>query len=48
MGSETGVVDIEDERILEKGRLGPGQMLAVDLQQGRLFKKLGCQERSCE
>ncbi|ABX09566.1 Ferredoxin-dependent glutamate synthase, Fd-GOGAT [Prochlorococcus marinus str. MIT 9211] len=38
MGSETGVVDIEDERILEKGRLGPGQMLAVDLQQGRLLR----------
>ena len=31
MGSETGVVELEESRIIEKGRLGPGQMLAVDL-----------------
>lgn len=37
MGSETGVVEIEESRIVEKGRLGPGQMLAVDLEQGRLL-----------
>ncbi len=30
MGSETGVVDLEENRVTEKGRLGPGQMLAVD------------------
>ena len=38
MGSETGVVPIEESRIIEKGRLGPGQMLAVDLENGRLLK----------
>ncbi|MEB3177160.1 MAG: glutamate synthase large subunit [Synechococcus sp.] len=38
MGSETGVVELEESRIIEKGRLGPGQMLAVDLQQGRLLR----------
>ena len=37
MGSETGVVELEEDRIVEKGRLGPGQMLAVDLEQGRLL-----------
>jgi glutamate synthase (ferredoxin) len=37
MGSETGVVELEESRILEKGRLGPGQMLAVDLENGRLL-----------
>ena len=37
MGSETGVVDIDEARIVEKGRLGPGQMLAVDLESGRLL-----------
>ncbi|MCP9928566.1 glutamate synthase large subunit [Cyanobium sp. CH-040] len=37
MGSETGVLDLEESRIVEKGRLGPGQMLAVDLEQGRLL-----------
>ena len=37
MGSETGVVELEESRIIEKGRLGPGQMLAVDLENGRLL-----------
>ena len=37
MGSETGVVELEESRIVEKGRLGPGQMLAVDLEKGRLL-----------
>ncbi len=38
MGSETGVVEIEESKIIEKGRLGPGQMLAVDLDNGRLMR----------
>ena len=38
MGSETGVVDLDESRIVEKGRLGPGQMLAVDLDRGRLLR----------
>ncbi len=38
MGSETGVVDLNDKKIVEKGRLGPGQMLAVDLQNQRLLR----------
>ncbi|WP_043368799.1 glutamate synthase large subunit [Cyanobium sp. PCC 7001] len=37
MGSETGVVDLVESSIVEKGRLGPGQMLAVDLEQCRLL-----------
>jgi glutamate synthase (ferredoxin) len=38
MGSETGVVELDESLIIEKGRLGPGQMLAVDLQKGRLLR----------
>ena len=38
MGSETGVVEIEEERVIEKGRLGPGQMLAVDFHQNRILR----------
>jgi glutamate synthase (ferredoxin) len=38
MGSETGVVELDESRIVEKGRLGPGQMLAVDLENGRLLR----------
>ncbi|RMD60654.1 MAG: glutamate synthase large subunit [Alphaproteobacteria bacterium] len=37
-GSETGMVRLPEPEIVEKGRLGPGQMIAVDLQAGRLYK----------
>lgn len=30
MASEVGVVDIPDNEVIEKGQLGPGQMIAVD------------------
>ena len=36
-GSETGMVRLEEERVLEKGRLGPGQMLAVDLEAKKFY-----------
>ena len=38
LGSETGMVPIEESEILEKGRLGPGEMIAVDLEDGRFLK----------
>ena len=38
MGSETGVVELEESKIIEKGRLGPGQMLAVDLSTMRILR----------
>merc|ERR1719401_1852391 len=34
MMSETGVVDLDEAEIVEKGRLGPGQMINVDLKTG--------------
>src|SRR5690606_12160120 len=34
-GSEVGIVRVEPERVIERGRLGPGQMLAVDVEDGR-------------
>ena len=37
IGSESGMVVLPESSILEKGRLGPGQMIAVDLDKGRLF-----------
>jgi len=37
MASETGVIDIAPEHIIEKGRLQPGKMFLVDLQQGRII-----------
>ena len=32
--SETGVVPVEEVDIAEKGRLGPGQMISIDLKSG--------------
>jgi len=37
MASEVGVLDIPPEMVLEKGRLQPGRMLLVDLEQGRII-----------
>jgi glutamate synthase (NADPH/NADH) large chain len=36
-GSESGMVRLDEARILKKGRLGPGQMIAVDLAAGRFY-----------
>ena len=38
LASEAGAVALPDEEIVEKGRLGPGQMIAVDLDNGRLLR----------
>ena len=38
MGSEVGIIELDDSCIVEKGRLGPGQMIAVDTAQGQLLK----------
>jgi glutamate synthase (NADPH/NADH) large chain len=37
VASEMGVYDVRDEDIVAKGKLGPGEMLAVDLQRGQLL-----------
>ena len=47
MGSETGVVDLDDERVIEKGRLGPGQMLAVDFHQNRILRNWEVKSEAC-
>ena len=36
-GSETGMVPLDEARVVEKGALGPGQILAVDMTDGRLY-----------
>ena len=36
-GSETGMVPLDEGGIVEKGALGPGQILAVDMTDGKLF-----------
>ncbi|WP_170606591.1 glutamate synthase large subunit [Ruegeria arenilitoris] len=37
-GSEAGMVPIDEASVAEKGALGPGQMLAVDMKKGKLFR----------
>lgn len=34
--SEVGVIDVEPEKVLQKGRLQPGRMLLVDTKEGRI------------
>ncbi len=36
-GSEAGMVPIDEATVVEKGALGPGQMIAVDMQDQKLF-----------
>ncbi len=36
-GSETGMVPIPEDKVLFKGRLGPGQIIAVNLEKGQVY-----------
>ncbi|MFT6024553.1 MAG: glutamate synthase (NADPH/NADH) large chain [Ascidiaceihabitans sp.] len=44
-GSETGMVPMDESRVLEKGALGPGQMLAVDMVDGKLYHDKGIKDQ---
>ena len=48
MGSEVGIIELDDSRVVEKGRLGPGQMIAVDTAQGKLLKDSEIKHRVAE
>ena len=37
-GSEAGLVDLDPEEVVHSGRLGPGQMLVVDLLEQRVYE----------
>ncbi|WP_338450948.1 glutamate synthase large subunit [Niallia oryzisoli] len=38
LASEAGVLDVEEGKILEKGRLSPGEIILIDLEKGRILK----------
>ncbi len=38
VASEAGVLPSEEDRVVERGRLGPGRMIAVDTLEGRLLR----------
>ena len=37
VGSEAGMIPLPETNLVEKGRVGPGQMIGVDLEQGQFF-----------
>ena len=36
-GSETGMVEVSENKIIEKGRVGPGQMIAINFDEGKFY-----------
>src|SRR5258708_39031447 len=44
-GSEAGMVRLDETEIVEKGRLGPGQMIGVDLAAGGLYRDRGIKDQ---
>ncbi len=45
VASEAGVVAVDEASIIEKGRLGPGQMIAVDLDSNEVLKNWEIKQR---
>jgi len=44
-GSEAGMVVLDEARIVRKGRVGPGQMIALDLEEGRFYEDREIKDR---
>ena len=45
VASETGVVDLPEDEVVEKGRLGPGQTIVVDLQTKEILRNWDIKQR---
>ncbi|MFS0772373.1 glutamate synthase large subunit [Sphingomonas sp. 1P08PE] len=45
VGSESGMVVVPESTVVAKGRLGPGQMIAVDLEQGIVLEDRAIKDR---
>lgn len=45
VGSEAGMVVVPEQTVRKKGRLGPGQMIAVDLDAGEVFDDRAIKDR---
>jgi len=45
VGSESGMVPVPEATVVAKGRLGPGQMIAVDLDTGEVFEDRAIKDR---
>lgn len=44
-GSEAGMVPVDEATVREKGALGPGQMIAVDMKDGKLYHDVEIKDR---
>jgi glutamate synthase (NADPH) large chain len=44
-GSEAGMVPVDETTVREKGALGPGQMIAVDMAEGKLYHDTEIKDR---
>ncbi|AVW92468.1 glutamate synthase large subunit [Celeribacter baekdonensis] len=44
-GSEVGMVPTDEATVVEKGALGPGQLLAVDMAEGKLYHDVEIKDR---
>ncbi len=47
MSSETGTLPVDQSMILEKGRLQPGRMFVVDMEQGRIISDEELKQQIC-
>ncbi|GAA3857967.1 glutamate synthase large subunit [Celeribacter arenosi] len=47
-GSEVGMVPTDESTVVEKGALGPGQMLAIDMAEGKLYHDVQIKNRLAE
>ncbi|MGA7710914.1 MAG: glutamate synthase large subunit [Rhizomicrobium sp.] len=45
VGSETGMVVLDESKIKRKGRVGPGQMIALDLGEGKFYEDRAIKDR---
>ena len=36
-GSETGMIEIDEKKVISKGRLGPGEIIGVRIEKGKVF-----------
>ncbi|HKG06074.1 MAG TPA: glutamate synthase large subunit [Pedobacter sp.] len=47
MASEAGAVALDQSKIIEKGRLTPGKMFVVDMEQGRIISDVEIKQQVC-
>jgi glutamate synthase (NADPH/NADH) large chain len=47
MASEVGVLDIDQSKVVSKGRLQPGKMFVVDMEQGRIISDDELKKKIC-